>query len=80
MKTLIVTHGGLVRFLVTNHPVYRFEKLQSQMPVEVVMFGVTDTKSKDIKLRFASNQVTASEWYRLSDELEQYLSTLVRQS
>jgi len=77
MKTLIVTYGGLVRFLVTNHPDYRFGKLQSQMPVDIILFGVTDCKAKDIKLRFADRQLPNSEWYRVDETFEQFLSNLV---
>ena len=77
MKTLIVTCQGQVRFLVTNHPSYRFTKLQSQMPVSINNFGVTTMKAKDIKLRFANLQIIDSEWYRLTDEFEQFLSGVV---
>jgi hypothetical protein len=77
MKTLIVTYQDRVRFLVTNHPDYRFMKLQSQMPVEIHNFGTTSVKAKDIKLRFANQQLGSTEWFRLTTEFEQYLSGVI---
>ena len=77
MKTLIVTYGDKVRFLVTNHPEYRFEKLAKQMPVDIHLFGVTTEKAKDIKLRFASLQIGQTEWYRISEEFQQFLSRVI---
>jgi hypothetical protein len=76
MLTLIVRSGDLVRFLVTNHPGYRFNKLVDQMPCFIAMFGVTAVKAKDIKLRFAGN-LSHGEWYHLDDNLEQFLSSVV---
>lgn len=79
MKTLIVEHGGFVRFLMTNHPKYRFSMLEEQMPVGVklVLMGVTDIKAKQIKIRFASKQHLNSVWYKLDEEFEKYLSRIV---
>lgn len=76
MKTLVVEAGGLVRFLVTNHPQYRFNKLVDQMPCFISMYGVTNTKCKDIKLRFGSN-LSHGEWYILDENLEQFLSSIL---
>lgn len=78
MKTLIVTHEDKVRFLVTNHPEYRFEKLAKQMPVHIKLFGVTDEKAKDIKLRFADLQVGQTEWFNISDEFQQFLARVIK--
>lgn len=77
MKTLIVTYGDKVRFLVTNHPEFRFEKLSKQMPVLIRVFGVTHVKAKDIKLQFADRQIGQTEWYRLTDEFQQFLSKVI---
>lgn len=77
MKTLIVRYQDRVRFLITNHPEFRFQKLAEQMPVEITLFGVTDVKAKDIQLRFANLAVQESLWYRLTDDFEEYLSRLV---
>lgn len=77
MKTLIVTYQDQVRFLLTNHPEYRFEKLCEQMPVAITLFGVTDYKARDIKLRFANHALPNSEWYRLTDEFQQFLSEII---
>lgn len=77
MRTLIVTYQDRVRFLITNHIDYRFRKLCEQMPVEINLFGVTDVKAKDIKLRFAHLAVSDSEWYRLTDEFQQYLAEII---
>jgi hypothetical protein len=78
MKTLIVVYKDRVRFLITNHPEYRFGKLCEQMPVQVQLFGVTDVKARDIKLRFATQAVRGSEWYRLTDEFQQFLSEIIQ--
>lgn len=77
MKTLIVRYDDRVRFLITNHPEYRFQKLQQQMPVTLDLVGVTTAKSKDIKLRFANQKLGDSEWYRLTDEFADHLLTLL---
>lgn len=76
MKTLIVVSGGLVRFFLTNHPVYRFQKLQEHFPCSIHCFGVTSAKAKDIKLQFA-NLHHHGEWYYITDELEQHLASLL---
>ena len=73
MKTLIVRCGNKVRFLVTNHPEYRFSQLAKQMPVPIELFGVTDVRAKDIKIGLSST----SEWYCLSPELEGYLASII---
>jgi hypothetical protein len=77
VKTLIVRYEGMVRFLITNHPSYRFQKLQEQMPVRIELFGVTSAKAKDIQSRFANLAVKDTLWYRLSDDFEQYLAKIV---
>lgn len=79
MVTLVVRAGGLVRFLVTNHPVYRFRKLVDQMPCHIDMFGVTSAKAKDIKRQFAGC-VSHGEWYFLTDDLEQFLASVMEKS
>lgn len=76
MKTLIVRYEDRVRFLVTNHPEYRFSRLVDQMPVKITLFGVTDLLAKDIKLRF-SNLHLWGEWYRINEEFEEFLSRIV---
>jgi hypothetical protein len=76
MITLIVQSGDLVRFLVTNHPEFRFRKLVDQMPCKISMFGTTQQKAKDIKRQFA-NQLSHGEWYHLDDEFEQFLSSIL---
>ena len=78
MQTLIVRYNGLVRLLVTNHPSYRYTKLVEQMPVPIELFGVTPVKAKDIKARFA-NRHAWGEWYRLNEEMEQFLSSIIHQ-
>lgn len=75
MKTLIVTYQDRVRFLVTNHPEYRFNKLQQQMPVRIKLFGVTDQLAKDLRLR--GQRLGDSEWFRLTSEFEQFLAEII---
>lgn len=77
MKTLIVRYQDRVRFLITNHPEFRFQKLAEQMPVEITLFGVTDVKAKEIQLRFANLAVEESLWYRLNDDFEAYLARIL---
>jgi hypothetical protein len=47
------------------------------MPVQVDMFGVTSVKAKDIKSRFANQVLGDTEWYRLTEEFQQYLSGVI---
>ena len=77
MKTLIVKYENQVRFLITAHPDYRFDRLQEQMPVQLTLFGVTNVKAKDIQTRFANLAIKGTLWYRLTDEFEEYLSRIV---
>jgi len=72
MKTLIVKYEQQVMFLVTNYPEHQFRRLSSLSPVPLQLFGVTSCKAKTIKSRFY-NQHLHGEWYRLSEEMEQYL-------
>lgn len=77
MKTLIIRHGSLVRFVVTDHPEFRFRKIADLMPVEIQLMKVTSELAKDIRLRFAHRRLDdRSEWYQLDDEFESYIESL----
>ena len=78
MKTLIVRYEDRVRFLITGHPDYRFGKLQEQMPVQIHLFGVTDVLVKDICVRFANQSLGDTLWYRLTDQMEEYLAGIIQ--